>query len=316
MLSRVADNLYWMSRYLERAENTARIIDVYLNLILDLPPGIQAQHQQNNFLNSLEIRDVPEHEDFLNLIHQLTFDEHDSQSVFASIASARENARQVREQISSEMWLQINRLYLRMKNDELGADWWIEQHDFYMAIKLDSHLFQGITDATLAHDQGWHFIQIGRFLERVVNLMSVLRVYMQLPRNGTTAHYFEMLTLLKSVTAWEAYCKVYSPDLDADHVMEFLLFSKTFPRSGYYCVNAILESINALSDATLLHKNSRLNRLVGRLQSNLSYDDLDEVMEVNFGDYLDRVRQQVFLIHDALFSTYITYSIESALKLG
>lgn len=322
MLSRVADNLYWMSRYLERAENTARIIDVYLNFILDLPPGIQAREQQATLLHSLSINvDEAEHDDFQELIRQLTFERDYAHSIIASISSARENARQVREQISSEMWLQINRLYLSLKKDDKGKLWRVEPHDFYMGIKLDIHLFQGITDSTIVHNQGWHFIQIGRSLERVINLMSVLNVYMQLSKNNNnghqsvyTAEYFEMLTLLKSLTAWEAYCKVYSPDLNPDHVLEFLLFNDEFPHSAHYCVNAILDSVHALGEATMLHKNSRLYRLVGRLQSNLSYDDLEEVLESDFTTYLSQVRKQVLLIHEALFATYITYSIDSALK--
>ena len=320
MLSRVADNLYWMSRYIERAENTARFIDVYLNLILDLPTGITPWDQQLNLMRSLEI-DLPEDEnpdDFQKFLRELTFSEDNPHSVFASVASARENARQVREQISSEMWLHLNRFYIEFKNGKKGRDYAFEPHDFYMAVKLDSHLFQGVTDATMNQDQGWHFIQIGRYVERVNNLISVLHVYMQRSRheesNIYSAYYFEMLTLLKSVTAWEAYCKAYSPDLDAMQILEFLLFNAQFPHAAHFCVNQILNSVNELHSATLLKKNGRLARLVGRLQSNLSFDEVEEIYEADIHAYLNRVRHQIFQIHDVLYSTYITYSIEDALQ--
>jgi len=319
MLSRVADNLYWMSRYIERAENTARIIDVYLNLILDLPLGIQPKSQQLNLLQSLEIH-VPDNQppdDFQKFIHELTFSESNPQSVFACVAAARENARQVREQISSEMWLHLNRLYLDLKQGNKGKDYTVEPHDFYMAIKLDSHLFQGVTDTSMNHDQGWHFIQIGRYVERVVNLISVLHVYMQnLEREESSfyaAYYFEMLTLLKSVTAWEPYCKTYSPDLEATTILEFLLFNSQFPHAAHFCVNQIFDAVQELNTATLAQKDNRLSRLVGRLQSNLSYDEIEEVFEKDLRVYLNSIRQQIFQINDVIFSTFITYPIEDAL---
>jgi uncharacterized alpha-E superfamily protein len=320
MLSRVADNLYWMSRHIERAENTARIIDVYQNLILDLPLGIQPESQQARLLQSLEI-EIPEDQtpdSFQGLLLELTFSESNPHSLVAGVAAARENARQVREQISSEMWQHLNRFYLDLKNGKKGKDYTVEPHDFYMAVKLDSHLFQGVTDATMHHDQGWHFIQIGRHVERVVNLISVLHVYMHRPSSEDAAlpraYYFEMLTLLKSVTAWEAYCKAYSPDLDATSILEYLLFNPHFPHSAHFCVLRILDSVNELARATILPDNSRLSRVVGRLQSNLSYDEVEEVFDVDFHTYLNNIRQQIHQIHDVLYSTFISYSIDNALK--
>jgi uncharacterized alpha-E superfamily protein len=170
----------------------------------------------------------------------------------------------------------------------------------------------------MLHNQGWHFIQIGRHLERIIGLTAVLRVFMEQSYSGGNgshaSDYFTMLTLLKSVTAFEAYCKVYNPDLQASGLLEFLLFNGEFPHSAQFCINQILTSITALSDATMMHKNSRLHRLVGRVQSNLSYSEISEVLQTSFGDYLVQIRQQTLDIHDALFDTYITYPIESVLR--
>jgi len=285
-----------------------------------LPLGIQPESQQARLLKSLEIElpDDQTPDSFQDLLHDLAFSESNPHSLVASVASARENARQVREQISSEMWLHLNRFYLDLKQGNKGKDYSVEPHDFYMAIKLDSHLFQGVTDATMHHDQGWHFIQIGRYVERVVNLISVLHVYMQRPDTDAAAqhraYYFEMLTLLKSVTAWEAYCKAYSPDLDAGSILEYLLFNSQFPHSAHFCVLQILDSVNELARATMIPDNIRLNRVVGRLQSNLSYDEVEEVFTVDFHTYLNNIRAQIFQINDALYNTFISYSIDNVLK--
>jgi uncharacterized alpha-E superfamily protein len=318
MLSRVADHLYWMSRYLERAENTARIIDVYLNLILDPPPRIERQHQIAILLGNLEMTPDSPHDDYKELVFQLTFDESQPASVLAQVTMARENARYVREQISSEMWLQVNRMYLDLREAANNPDWWDEPNEFFNTVKSDIHLMQGITDSTMMHNQGWHFIQVGRYLERIVRLSTVLRVYMEKSHNlddsTYTADYYLMLSLLKSVTAFEAYCKVYSPDLFSNGILEFLLFNAEFPHSGHFCVNELLNSINALSEATMTHKNGRLQRLAGRLQSNLSYTELAEVLESSLSDYLGEIRRQAYSLHDAIYNTYISYPIESALR--
>lgn len=312
MLSRVADHLYWMSRYLERAENSARLIDVHLNQILDLPPGAQRQSQSAMLVRHFELSAASQPDDLQQLVYNLAFDQEVPLSILPQLTVARENARYVREQISSEMWLQINRLYLDVRGASQNRSWWAEPHNFFMDVRLGIHLFQGITDSTMVHNQGWHFIQIGRYLERIISLTALLRNFVEQPSQGD-ADYFSMLALLKSVTAFEAYCKVYNPDLEVNSILEFLLYSAEFPHSAHFCINEVLASLNALSDTLLMHKHNRLQRLAGRLQSNLSYVDLNEVLETSLVDYLAQVRQQAAAVHEALHDTYIDYPIESAL---
>jgi len=319
MLSRVADNLYWMSRYLERAEHTARIVDVHLNTLLDLAPGMVEKQRLDWLIKSLKLTDtadqITDEDDFLK---QITFGAESPGSIISAIITARENARQVREQISSEMWTQLNQLYLSVHGTDADSVWVDRPHEFYVAIKEGSHLFQGITDATMNHDQGWHFIQIGRYMERITNLVTLLEVHLRATdftqANGhRDEHYFELVALLKSVSAFEAYCKVYNPNVQSVHSAEFLLFNAEFPRSARFCVEMLQRSLDALADVTLRQKTMRLNRVAGRLRSALSYDDIDEVIENDYYAYLANIKQQTYRIHDTLFDTYITYAIDAAL---
>lgn len=317
MLSRVADSLYWMSRYLERAENIARLIDVHMNSMLDMNIEM-VEHQRVIRLQKSLISDPSQAnkstvDDII--LRNLTFNRTHPVSIVSGVMNARENARQIREQISSEMWTQINKLYLLVSNAESNNVWSNSIHDFYIQVKDGSHLFQGITDATMNHNQGWHFIQIGRYIERSLSLLQLLEVHFydnqhQEPEFASNT-YFEMVTILKSVTAFEAYCKVYNPNLQSVHIVEFLLFNKEFPRSLRFCIEMMQVSLEFLAEATHRSKNTRLYRMSGRLQSNLSYDEIQDVDDLH--DYLQNIKTQIYQIHDMLYDTFITYPIESAL---
>lgn len=319
-LSRVAESLYWMSRYLERAENAARLIDVYHNFMLDRAPDVT---DRPHLLRLLRSMDYPISSDDLEdqdaTLKRLAFDKEDKFSIVFSITSARENARQVREQISSEMWTQINRLYLDVRKNEPNDVWRDVPHNFFMSVKQGSHLFQGITDATMNHNQGWYFIQMGRYIERLGAIMTFLNAHMQQEEdfsdNSESGNqYFEMVAMLKSMSGFEAYCKVYNPEMRPDWIVEFLLFNPEFPRSARFCTDSLLYSLDRLADVTMQHKNQRVNRLAGRLQSMLSYDEINDVIDGNFHNYLTNIKRQAFQIHDSLYQAYITYSIDAALR--
>jgi uncharacterized alpha-E superfamily protein len=166
LLSRVADHLYWMSRYLERAEHTARLIDVSLNMMLEQAPQA-AERRFLRLLRSLHVQqDADAPTDAYHLTQRLTFDAGTPNAIVSCIASARENAQHVRELISSEMWEQINLLYLHISRTRMDTIWNAHSHDFFRAVKEGSHLFQGITDSTMTQGEGWQFIQIGRYRAR------------------------------------------------------------------------------------------------------------------------------------------------------
>jgi len=316
MLSRVADSLYWMSRYLERAENSARLIDVHINSMLDMNLEMVEAQRLRRLEETLAMGTSTGLSPDNNILTSLTFDESIPISTVSTIMSARENARQIREQISSEMWTQINKLYLLVSGTDsqrVGAN---NLHDFYARVKEGSHLFQGITDATMNHNQGWHFIQLGRYIERSLSLLQMLDVHfrdaaLETKQDLQPNTYFEMVTILKSVSAFEAYCKVYNPNLQSMWIVEFLLFNMEFPRSLRFCVEMIQTSLQALAEATGRSKNSKLYRMSGRLQSNLSYDEIQDIDDLS--EYLQSIKTQIYQIHVMLYDTFITYQIETAL---
>lgn len=330
MLSRVAESLYWMSRYLERAEHTARVVDLNLNLMLDQAPDPGDQRWQR-LLKGLMVTLPPENRrDAYNVAQTLTFDPSNKVSIVACMTAARENARQVREQISSEMWEQLNQLYLQIRRAGMENTWQAQPHHFFRGVKDGAHLFQGITDSTLSHSEGWHFIQLGRFLERAGATAALLDAYVSElishptrtgsagntgePTNATDkADYLEMVGLLKSCTAFEAYCKVYTADLSPERIAEFLLLNPEFPRSVRFAAEMIQSALNAIAETSSTRKTGRANRLAGWLRASLSFSQIDEIMGSGLHVYLEDIQRQCAQIHIAIYQQYVAYPIESAL---
>jgi uncharacterized alpha-E superfamily protein len=320
MLSRVADNLYWMSRYLERAEHNARLVDVALNLSLEGSHPSQIEARWARLLHALH---VPAGErtarDTYRITHLLTFDAANPNSIVVCIAHGRENARQVRERISSEMWMQVNRQFLEVRYTSMERIWREQPHEFFRALKDGVHLFQGITDSTMVRDEGWQFIQLGRYIERAIGIANLLEEHLdafplaRLARSVVQDEYVEWLGLLKSLTAFEAYCKVYNADLQPQQIVEFVTFNAVFPHSIRFCVERIEAALQAISDATGVHKNSRAHRLAGRLRSALNYDQVEDMVSRGAHSYLEDIKDQCLRIHDTIYETYITYSAETAL---
>ncbi len=315
MLARVADSLYWMSRYLERAEHTARLLDVHLNLVPDQMPAVSARRRDR--LIACLWAPVPEggiQSDY-QLYDLLVFDQTNHNSVIACIAAARENARQVREQVSTEMWQQLNELYLNVRNSRLDDVWEAQPSAFLHAIKQGSHLFQGITDATLSHGQGWQFIQLGRTIERVLSIVSLLQVETQALtlRGDINEEYSQWVGLLRSCTAFEAYSKVYTAHVEPRRVVEFLLLNAEFPHSVCFSVRSIQTALDAIAAYTDTHRGARVYRLAGRLRALLDYGQIDEIIDNGLAEFLEDIRVQAGQIHDAIYQMYITYPIEEKL---
>lgn len=310
MLSRVADTLYWLSRYLERAEHTARLLDLQLHLMLDQTP-MTAAPRFKRLLDSLYIEPpedlAPNSYEIANL---LTFDMTNENTIVSCIASARENARHVREQISSEMWEQVNRLYFQVRSSSIERIWNDQPHLFYQAVKDGCHLFQGITDGTMNNGEGWQFIQVGRYLERTCCIARLLSVHYSSFYTGAGMNardFMEWTGLLKSCTAFEAYCKVYTADLRPDRIAEFLILNVEFPHSIRFAVNEMYSSLQSIAGKTASKHAARVNRLVGRLRATVDYGQVDEILAGGFQRYLQNIQDQCTMIHEAIFQAYILY---------
>lgn len=316
MLSRVADSLYWMSRYLERAEHTARLVNVNLNLTLDRAPADAARHW-GRLLASLpepptwQIRTTPD------VVERATVDLANRESIAACVGAARENARQVREEISSEMWEEINRLYLAVqKRQPMDSEWTAGTHEFLSATINGVHQIQGVTDATMTHGEGWHYIELGRYLERASATAALLDVqFREAPPDASglpgVSEFVEWVGLLKSCCAFEAYCRHYTADVRPQRIAEFLVLNPEFPRSIHFAaarVQAALKAIAGLTGRT----NGRSERLAGRLLASLDYGQIDEIMG-ELPSYLQDIVRQAALINSAVHQQYIAYPIDIGL---
>lgn len=319
MLSRVADNLYWLSRYLERAEHAARVIDVHLELMLD-QSTISAEKRWKRLLNGLHVP-YPDDKPFNlpEIIHTLAFERENANSVVMAIQSARENARHVREQISSEMWQQINELHLALRNTAVSRGRNDQLRVFFQSVTNGVHLFRGITDGCMSHNEGWHFIQLGCYIERTQATATLMDAHFRLfepltgDGNTSTEEYLEWGSLLMCCTAFEAYRARYTADLTSDCVAEFLLLDAEFPHSLRFSADMIYTALQEIAAFTGTSRNQRLVRLAGRLQASLHFDQVDEIMEDGIHHYLANVQRQCSQIHNALYQTYIEYSIEKEL---
>src|SRR6266851_10277042 len=244
-----------MSRYLERAEHTARLIDVDFQLRLDQSPD-SGSARWLRLLDALQIP-VPAGSkiDSATLAYTLTLDRANPSSIVACISSARENMRQVREQCSSEMWEQLNRLYLQIVGTPAGEAWLLHSQLFFRSALDGAHLFQGVTDSTMSHGEGWHYIQLGRYVERTHGLAALVGAHFRrftfpLETTVDTDEYLEWVGLLKCSTAFEAYCKKYTAELRPLRVVEFLLLSPDFPHSVRFSVDKIHAALPAIGELT------------------------------------------------------------------
>lgn len=316
MLSRVADSLYWMSRYLERAEHTARLLDVNLNLMLD-ESSTSSGHRWLRALHALGApHRIEWNGDPYTLTQTLSYDMDSKSSIVSCIVAARENSRHVREQISTEQWHQLNSLYLQVTRPSLQSE--MEPTEFLQMVMDSIHQFQGITDSTMSHGEGWQFIQVGRFIERATATAMLLEAYhedlwIHPERIPEGSEYLEWMGLLRSATAFEAYCKVYTADLTPDRVLEFLLLDARFPHSLRFAIDSLQHSLEAIQQESGKQRAEPLHRLAGRLHAMLSFSSIDDVLTQDAVSVLRNIQEQCRAIHNMIYELYIDYSIQIAL---
>ena len=312
MLSRVADSLYWTSRYLERAEQIARVVDVNLGLTADRAP-IDAARHWGRLLGSLPppppLDAGPAAED-----GGATVDLANRASIAACVGAARENARQVREEIASEMWEELNRLYLTVRRvDGPSPEWSSGTHDFLGTVIGGVHMFRGVTDATMARGEGWHFMEAGRYVERASATAALLDVQSRecpwsADQPPTASEHLEWVGLLRACCAFEAYCRRYTADVRPDRIAAFLVLDRDCPRSLRFAAGRIHGSVTALSSLTG-HVDGRADRLAGRLLASLEYAQAAEIL-ADLPGCLQNVVQQTALINEAVHHQYVTYPIQ------
>ncbi len=316
MLSRVADSLYWMGRYLERARHTARLVDVELQLWLDQSPEAGAGRWRF-LLEALRIPTTQAAVDSNALLNTLVFSRTNASSIVSCIAAARENLRHVREQCSTDMWEHLNRLYLEVMETHPEEGWMLKSHAFFHAVEEGAHLFQGITDGTMSHGEGWQFIQLGRYVERTDTIAALMETHFKRVAHPAdqpveSIEYLEWVGLLRACVAFEAYCKAFTAEVRPLRVAEFLLLNPNFPHSVRFSVDRINAALHLIGDLT--ERREKLpTRIAGRLRAQLSYSQIEEIMAEGAHSYLENVRSECAQIHAAIHQIYFDYSIESEL---
>lgn len=310
MLSRVADSIYWLNRYVERAENIARFIDVNLTLLLDSSLGLAQQWEPlvrttGDLPLFQERYGEPTQE---NVIRFLTFDSAYPNSILSCLNAARENARSVREIISSEMWQQVNAFYFLVK-EAAAANSLSDLSAFFVEVKLASHLFVGVSNATMTHNEGWHFGQIGRFLERADKTTRILDVkyFILLPSVkdvGTTLDELQWMALLKSASAYEMYRKRGLHRITPMSVAEFLVLEREFPRSIRFCIQQAERSLHEITGTPRGTWNNPVERSLGRLRSDLDYITIDEIVHTGLHEFLDSLQRRTNDVGNKIFETF------------
>jgi len=309
MLSRAAESLYWTSRYIERAEDITRLLDVNFHALLDAP----AAEHRTSWQQLIEIAtdNGLYHEHFSDFTGRavtefLLWHPANPHAVTTCVAQARENARSVRELITSEMWEHINKLYFLVRDVNRGMAL-AGPHEFFRAVREGSHAFQGVTAATMPHGEGFQFVQVGTYLERADKTLRILDVknnaLQDAPPDSLDAST-RLVALLKSCSAFEAFRKSRSAQLEPTAVAEYLLLDRSFPRAVLFCLERCLDAINAVSA-----QRNGPHHALGRLCSELSYSHIDEVAARPLSAFLAELLRRMNLIGEEISRTYFSTQV-------
>ncbi len=311
MLARVADSLYWIGRYVERAEHLSRLAVVMLNANLDrTDAAVQAAHIALAAVGDPD--PTARATQVFQSAHALALDKEDHGSVLVSLSRARENARQVRDQITTETWERLNLLYLKVIDPGVEEAFADDAAGFLQDIIADLHLFKGAADATMSHGEGWRFMLAGIYIERAQLMARLLEVCFSEGQQPVAADHIALMSLLRMACALEPYLRVYTADINPRFILEFLLFDEDFPRSIRFATERIEESLAHLS-RRLDGERADALRLAGRLNARLKYADVEEVEAAGAQTLLVAVADECAAIHEAMYDTFVAYPLELSL---
>ena len=311
MLSRVAESLYWMSRYIERAENAARFLAANDYVSLDFPEGVdlwqplvEATGDKSEF-DARYSAATPE-----NVAAFLSRDRSNPNSIVSSVEAARENARSVRDFLTLEMWERLNYLYLQIQSGQQSGTLPLKE------VIRSCQLILGITDATMSRGEGWEFCRIGRMLERADKTSRILdvRFLLSVPKNGEAARPYDDIlwaALLKSISALEMYRKSHRLIVPG-RVVDFLMLDPEFPRSIHHCLVEAEEAVHAISGTPSRQFVNRAEQLLGRLRAEFDYLNVEEIVETGVHDFVDSLQIKLNDASAAITDTFFTLHIPHA----
>lgn len=312
MLSRVADALFWMSRYLERAEHVTRLLDVAFHLDLDLR-GVVPEHGNLHWrsLTTIVQQPTPEvSEGSLpeSISRMLTFDLENPSSIMSCVSRSRANARSIRGTISSEVWRELNKLYWQLADTAFRGLARESPHEFYQTVESVSCTFQGVCDATLNHDDGWQFLQLGRYLERADKTLRILDVESRrlesLDLADLPVSNVQWAAVLRSCRAYEAYQRLHVGRVEAERVVALLLLHPTLPRSVRFSLDAAAQAMAAVGGGSTSRGLGRAERLLGRMLADLKYVELEEMRGAEFHLFLASILERCVQLSRAVQEHY------------
>ena len=308
MLARVADSLYWMGRYLERAEHLSRLSLVMLNATLDNTDA--AVHTGWIALTALGDTEAAETKNAYQAARALVLDRDNPDSVIAAVTLARENARQVRDQITTESWERLNLLYLRLIGHGASAAFDNGSDAFLSEVIADLHLFKGASDSTMSHGEGWRFLSLGIYLERAQLIARLLEVCFGQERQEEITDHIALMGLLRMACALEPYLRAYTAEIEPRYILEFLLFDEDFPRSIRFCTARIQDHLKSLSNQAGFAGQGP-ERLAGRLNARLQFADEDALLGGGEASaLLTTVVNECIDIHKSVYEAFVAYPLE------
>lgn len=313
MLSRVADSLYWMARYIERGEHTARLVAVKLESMVEQSRE-DADAAWRRVIGALSGGEfAPGAHDAFTITQALAFNQHNPSSLVSSLRLARDNARQVREQLSTEVWEHLNKLFLRLQPVSTSAVWGHHPARTFRDALEDFHTLEGVIYSTLSHNEGWYFLQLGRHIERAQLVGRLLDLHFRNLTGASAPKYFDWLVLLKFCTAFEPYCKAYTAAIRPEKIAEFLVFDSEFPHSVRFSIDRVCDSLEHVALSAGVARRAAVERLAGRLKATVDFGQIDELISGAIVPFLADVTRQLAEIHDSVHLSYISYGAETAL---
>ncbi|PKO33315.1 MAG: hypothetical protein CVU34_13640 [Betaproteobacteria bacterium HGW-Betaproteobacteria-7] len=315
MLSRTADHLFWMSRYIERAENLARLLDVTWQMSL-VPQSLEAANQNWNAiiaLNSLEESFAKKYSEVNadNVLRFMVSDPDNFASIYSCLRLARENAHAVRGTVTAEMWETLNSTWLEAREKTFEQILNGGVGEFFEWVKMRSSLSRGTTLGTLLQDEAFHFIRLGTLLERADNTARILDVKYHVLRphgdEGAT-DFYQWGALLRSVSAFEVYRKVYRDVITPERVTELLILRKDMPRSLHFCMNGVVKNLDLIanrhSDETARH--------AGMLHAQLHYSRVEDILAEGLHPWLTDFMDRIYALGDGISRDFLVPMAEAA----
>ncbi len=306
MLSRVANSLFWLSRYVERAENVTRLVEINQQFALDDHDHLEDPLASwRAVLLTTATEGFDDESDKLSgpnaVAKYITLDPSNPQSIRRSIENARENARMVRDQIPEKMWLELNAIYLFLRGTEVEEVWNRDPEIVFRKVIDFSLRFQGLADATVLQDEGWRFLQLGKFLERADQSSRILDMltFTALPDKRACS------AILGACSGKSSFRVEFLGALSMENVAQFILFSEAFPRSVRFCIRRVDETLHSISGVSQGAFSNEAERLAGSVLAQINFCNLGDIFPDGLHDYIDQIQIHLNNVGQAIFETYV-----------